>query len=76
MGLVVWKQLEHRQFDTRALGARVSNCWPSSWCKTTRPIRPVPLGVMLVTVNLAMPHGTCSLETAELEGRQFDTRAL
>ncbi|CAI9539577.1 unnamed protein product [Staurois parvus] len=29
---------------------------------------PLPLGVMLVTVNLAMPHGTCSLE-----GHQFDS---
>ncbi|CAI9592846.1 unnamed protein product, partial [Staurois parvus] len=25
---------------------------------------PLPLGVMLVTVNPAMPHGTCSLATA------------
>ncbi|CAI9610623.1 unnamed protein product [Staurois parvus] len=30
---------------------------------------PLPLGVMLVTVNLAMPHGTL----AQLEGHQFDT---
>ncbi|CAI9568303.1 unnamed protein product [Staurois parvus] len=25
---------------------------------------PLPLEVLLVTVNLAMPHGTCSLATA------------
>ncbi|CAI9619401.1 unnamed protein product, partial [Staurois parvus] len=42
----------------------VSNWWPSSYCETTSPIMPLPLGVMLVTVNLAMPHGTCSLATA------------
>ncbi|CAI9547149.1 unnamed protein product [Staurois parvus] len=40
------------------LGAGVSNWRPSSCCKTTSPIMPLPLGVMLVTVNLAMPHGT------------------
>ncbi|CAI9540529.1 unnamed protein product, partial [Staurois parvus] len=43
-------------------------------CETTSPIMPLPLGVMLVTVNLAMPHGTCSLATAG--GPQFDTHAL
>ncbi|CAI9624531.1 unnamed protein product, partial [Staurois parvus] len=42
----------------------VSNWWPSSCYETTSPIMPLPLGVMLATVNLAMPHGTCSLVTA------------
>ncbi|CAI9542851.1 unnamed protein product, partial [Staurois parvus] len=42
----------------------MSNWWPSSCCKTTSPIMPLPLRVMLVTVNLEMPHGTFSLETA------------
>ncbi|CAI9610622.1 unnamed protein product [Staurois parvus] len=42
----------------------VSNWRPSSCCETTSPIISLPLGVMLVTVNLAMPHGTCSLVTA------------
>ncbi|CAI9619511.1 unnamed protein product, partial [Staurois parvus] len=40
--------------------AGVSNWWPSSCCETTSPI----MEVVLVTVNLAMPHGTCSLATA------------
>ncbi|CAI9535365.1 unnamed protein product [Staurois parvus] len=44
---------------------------PSSCCETTSPIMPLPLGVMLVTVNLAMPHGTFFWH--QLEGRQFDT---
>ncbi|CAI9584747.1 unnamed protein product [Staurois parvus] len=38
--------------------------WPSSCCKTTSPIMPLTLGVTLVTVNLAMPHGTCSWATS------------
>ncbi|CAI9584141.1 unnamed protein product, partial [Staurois parvus] len=42
----------------------VSNWRPSSCCKATSPIMPLPLGVMLVTVSLAMPHGTCSLAAA------------
>ncbi|CAI9569253.1 unnamed protein product, partial [Staurois parvus] len=41
--------------------AGVSNWRPSSCCETTSPIMPLPLRVMLVTVNLAMHHGTCSL---------------
>ncbi|CAI9575680.1 unnamed protein product, partial [Staurois parvus] len=44
--------------------AGVSNWRPSSCCETTSPIMPLPLGVMLVTVNHAMPHGTYSLATA------------
>ncbi|CAI9574285.1 unnamed protein product [Staurois parvus] len=44
--------------------AGVSNWWPSSSCEITSPIMPLPLGVMVLTVNLAMPHGTCSLATA------------
>ncbi|CAI9612832.1 unnamed protein product, partial [Staurois parvus] len=44
--------------------AGVSNWRPSSCCETTSPFKPLPLAVMLVTVNLAMPHGTCSLATA------------
>ncbi|CAI9586469.1 unnamed protein product, partial [Staurois parvus] len=44
--------------------AGVSNWRPSSFSETTISIRPLPLRVMLVTVNLAMPHGTCSLATA------------
>ncbi|CAI9556082.1 unnamed protein product, partial [Staurois parvus] len=42
----------------------VSNWWHSSCCKTTSPIMPLPLEGMLVTVNLAMPNGACSLATA------------
>ncbi|CAI9609504.1 unnamed protein product [Staurois parvus] len=63
------RQLEGHQ-DTAGTGASttarsgMSNWWPSSSCKTTSPIMPLPLAVMLVTVNLAMPHGTCSLATA------------
>ncbi|CAI9581841.1 unnamed protein product, partial [Staurois parvus] len=45
--------------------AGLSNWHPSSCCETTSPIMPLPLGVMLVTVNLAMNHGTCSLAKAE-----------
>ncbi|CAI9601397.1 unnamed protein product [Staurois parvus] len=41
----------------------VSNWRPSSCCQTTSPIMPLPLGVMLVTVSLAVPLGTCSLAT-------------
>ncbi|CAI9571229.1 unnamed protein product [Staurois parvus] len=44
--------------------AGVSNWGPSSCCETTSAITLLPLAVMLVTVNLAMPHGTCSLATA------------
>ncbi|CAI9573334.1 unnamed protein product [Staurois parvus] len=33
---------------------------------------PLPLGVMLVIVSLAMPRGICSSATAG--GQQFDTR--
>ncbi|CAI9609502.1 unnamed protein product [Staurois parvus] len=58
MGLVVLQELEGHQFDIPDLAAGVSNWWPSS-C-----LMPQPLGVTLVTVNLAMPHGTCSLATA------------
>ncbi|CAI9556193.1 unnamed protein product, partial [Staurois parvus] len=43
---------------------QVSHWRPSSCCETTSPIMPLPLEVMLVTVNLAMPHGTCSFTTA------------
>ncbi|CAI9551136.1 unnamed protein product [Staurois parvus] len=42
----------------------VSNWRPSSCWETTSSPMPLTLGVMLVTVNLAMPHGTCSLATA------------
>ncbi|CAI9557549.1 unnamed protein product, partial [Staurois parvus] len=34
--------------------AGVSNWQPSSCCKTTSPIMPLPLGVMLVTVVLSL----------------------
>ncbi|CAI9546970.1 unnamed protein product [Staurois parvus] len=66
MGLVVSQQLG---FDTPELATAhrisgVSNWRPSSCCETTSPIKPLPLGVILVTVNLAMPHRTCSLATA------------
>ncbi|CAI9607069.1 unnamed protein product, partial [Staurois parvus] len=37
---------------------------PASCCETTSPIMPLPFGVMLLIVILAMPHGTCSLATA------------
>ncbi|CAI9560179.1 unnamed protein product, partial [Staurois parvus] len=52
--------------ETRSYSSRsgVSNWWPSSCCETTSPIMPLPLVVTLVTVNLAMPHGSCSLATA------------
>ena len=42
----------------------VSNWRPSSCSETTSPIMPLPVRVMLVTVSLAMPHGTCSFATA------------
>ncbi|CAI9581988.1 unnamed protein product, partial [Staurois parvus] len=42
----------------------VSNWRPSSCCKTSSPIMPLPLGFMLVTVSFAMPHESCSLATA------------
>ncbi|CAI9573710.1 unnamed protein product [Staurois parvus] len=35
---------------------------------------PLPLGVMLVTVSFAMPHGTCSATTAG--GPQLPTPVL
>ncbi|CAI9590483.1 unnamed protein product, partial [Staurois parvus] len=44
----------------------VSNWRPSSCCESTSPILPLPLGVMLVTLNLAMPPGTCSWRAASL----------
>ncbi|CAI9616898.1 unnamed protein product [Staurois parvus] len=34
-------------------------------CGTSSPIMPLPLGIMLVMVSLAMPHGTCSSATPE-----------
>ncbi|CAI9604716.1 unnamed protein product, partial [Staurois parvus] len=49
--------------NPRCIKAGVSNGRTTN-CKTTSPIMPLPLGVMLVTVNLALPHGTCSLATA------------
>ncbi|CAI9598027.1 unnamed protein product [Staurois parvus] len=66
MGLVVLQKLEGHQIDTPGLDSGVSNWRPSSCCQTTSPIMPLPLGVILVTVDLAMPHGTCSLATAGL----------
>ncbi|CAI9572120.1 unnamed protein product [Staurois parvus] len=51
MGLVVWQQLEGHQFDTPVAKLQV----PSCLCL---------LGVTIVTVNLAIPRGTCSLATA------------
>ncbi|CAI9620585.1 unnamed protein product, partial [Staurois parvus] len=47
-----------------SLGQGCLNWRPSSCCETTSPIMPFPFGAMLITVNLAMPHGTCSLATA------------
>ncbi|CAI9587535.1 unnamed protein product [Staurois parvus] len=64
MGLVDSQQLDGHQFDTPAVESWVSNWWPSSCCKITSPIMPLPLGIMLVSFNLAMPHVTCSLATA------------
>ncbi|CAI9571228.1 unnamed protein product [Staurois parvus] len=62
MGLVVWQQLESCQFDTRVLGERLFlKGRPLPIRKT---IMLLPLEVMLVTANLAMPHGTCRLATA------------
>ncbi|CAI9531773.1 unnamed protein product [Staurois parvus] len=52
------------QLPTLVLSPGVSNRLPFCCWKTTSPIMPLPLGVLLVTVNLAMPHGTCSLATA------------
>ncbi|CAI9597389.1 unnamed protein product [Staurois parvus] len=51
MGLVVPQHLQGHSLETPC-------------CQTTSPIKLLPLGVMLATVNPAMPHGTCSLAAA------------
>lgn len=59
----------------------VSNLRPSSCCKTTSLIMPLPLGAMLATVqgtSLAMPHGTFLSATAggPQVGHPFSLTAL
>ncbi|CAI9553383.1 unnamed protein product [Staurois parvus] len=65
MGLVVSQQLEDRQFDTPGLVQGYQTGGPPAVAKLQVPsCLCLGLGVMLITVNLAMPHGTCSLATA------------
>ncbi|CAI9548061.1 unnamed protein product [Staurois parvus] len=62
MGLVVWQQLEGHQFVTRDLEGRGVKLAAHQLLQNY--IMLLPLGVILVTVNLAMPHGTCSMAKA------------